>query len=74
MFVPRRMHVISRYLCDLCIYGGSRGKLRFLSGRSRDFRPYFSRLGFWLVGATIIVPVVFSAMATVLEFGGGFRS
>ena len=47
------------------------GKWRFLSGSPRDLWHSFFRLSFWFLGSTI---AIVSAIATVWEFGRGFRS
>ena len=47
------------------------GNWRFLSGRVGDIWRSIFRLGFYLLGVTI---VIFSAIATVWDFGRGFCS
>ena len=64
------MYAISLYRYNVCFYGGCRGENGdFLSGRPRDLWHSIFRLSFCFLGATL---VIFSAIATVLEFGRGF--
>ena len=55
---------ISHYRCDLCIDGGSRGKIEFFVRRPLDLWHSFFRLSLIAIGATTRL-VISSAIATV---------